>query len=76
MNEKQLALLERFKKDGERATLNIVLSEWAFEKLSRHETLDEHSLREWANNPKCSKGKSLALLNFLDSINASAKSDK
>ncbi|KMK50605.1 hypothetical protein RO21_10820 [[Actinobacillus] muris] len=76
MQEKHLAAIKRLKEGGERAALNIALSEWAYEKLKNHEVLDEHSLRLWANSPKCSKGKSLAVLNFLDLINASAKTDK
>ncbi|HAS04081.1 hypothetical protein NMV45_05665 [Pasteurella multocida] len=76
MKEKHLAAIERFKESGERATLNIALSEWAYEKLKNHEVLDENSLREWATSPKCSKGKSLALLNFLEAIKASTKTDK
>lgn len=76
MDNKYLKALEHFKANGERASLNIALSEWAFEKLSRHEVLDENSLREWVTNPKCSKGKAFAVLNFLASINASEKSDK
>ncbi|MGX2974751.1 hypothetical protein ACWIUH_07580 [Ursidibacter arcticus] len=76
MQEKYLTTIERFKESSERASLNIALSEWAYEKLKNHEVLDENSLREWAISPKCSKGKSLALLNFLEEIKASTKTDK
>lgn len=76
MNEKQLKALERFKETGEKASLQVALSEWAYEKLINHEALDENSLRAWANSPKCSKGKSVAVLNFLAKINASANAAK
>lgn len=68
--------IERLKVRGERASLNLALSEWAYAKLTAHEPLTENSLREWANSPKCPKGKSLAVLNFLASLNACANTDK